>query len=164
MVSYTLFITLNFVAVAIIVWNHWFDKTQLSHTKSSNWFLKLLEIHVRPVYMLKPFYFIPLYLSELILLLVGDKLLELLCAIQRGITVRQLRKIYEYNYILSTKVIGKGSKQAEAVHFIPAVGFIQGIKNVIMFYLGLVKEVDTRSESFKDRSDHKQINMSEIEL
>ena len=35
---------------------------------------------------------------------------------------------------------------------------------MIMFYLGLVKEVDSRNEFYKDKADHKQVNMSEIEL
>ena len=35
---------------------------------------------------------------------------------------------------------------------------------MIKFYFGFVKEVDNRSEFYKDKADHKQVNMSEIEL
>ncbi|CDW71334.1 probable s-acyltransferase at2g14255-like [Stylonychia lemnae] len=164
MLSYTLFILLNFIVLGIIIFNHLCDTKERQTLQSSHWILQFFEIHVRPVINLRPFFFIPLFVAEIMILYVGDKLLELFCAIQRGITVRQLRKIYAYDYNLVFLKIVMGKKQESGQYFINPVGFFSLVTNTLKFFFGMVKQHKEQKEWLKDIRSSKQVNMSEIEL
>lgn len=64
----------------------------MKNSKSSNLFLKVIEVHVEPLVSMNIGFIVPLYIAEFCLIMMLDTVIQLLVALARGITINELNK------------------------------------------------------------------------
>jgi hypothetical protein len=79
--------------------------------KSSNSVYKFVEIHFAVLKNLEYAHFIPLYLSEICLILLSDTLLHLYVAVSKNITINELNQPWNFKYNFVTMKYHRGTEE-----------------------------------------------------